>query len=61
VRTILKLGVDKYTATCAQCGTVFTYERSDVRHNYVNGGEDVGCPHCAHPHRHFGYLAAKLK
>lgn len=54
MKKIIKPGTDIYRATCTECGAVFTYEREDVHHNYVRGGEHVSCPNCGHGHRHFG-------
>ncbi len=53
-KEIISGGRDKYRATCHECAAVFTYERSDVHHNYVQGGERVSCPHCGHQMHHFG-------
>jgi hypothetical protein len=53
-KEIIRKGVEKYEGRCSECGCVFTYDRSDVLHNYVNGGEWVGCPSCGHGVRHFG-------
>ena len=53
-KEILKQGIKTYTGHCDECGADFTYQREDVRHNYVRGGEDVGCPCCGHGVRHFG-------
>lgn len=54
MRQIVKPGTDTYRCTCHECAAVFTYEREDVHHNYVRGGEWVSCPGCGHDHRHFG-------
>jgi hypothetical protein len=54
MKEIIAKGTDRYRASCSECGTVFTYEREDVHHNYVLGGDWVSCPHCGHSHRHFG-------
>ena len=51
---IIEPGTDVYRATCGECGCRFTYERSDVRTNYVRGGEEVSCPHCGSRCSHFG-------
>jgi DNA-directed RNA polymerase subunit RPC12/RpoP len=51
---IIKEGVDKFRATCGNCGTTFSYEMEDVHTNYLKGGEQVSCPHCGHSHRHYG-------
>jgi hypothetical protein len=51
---IITPGTDRYCATCTECGCRFSYERSDVHHNYVYGGERVSCPHCGHSLHHFG-------
>jgi DNA-directed RNA polymerase subunit RPC12/RpoP len=53
-KTIIHQGTDTYHGHCPECGTDFTYERVDVRHNYAHGGEEVGCPHCGHACRHLG-------
>ena len=54
MKKIITKGTDSYKASCAGCGTAFTYEREDVHHNYIRGGDWVSCPHCSHDHRHFG-------
>jgi predicted Zn finger-like uncharacterized protein len=54
MKNIIAKGINKYRGTCPECGTIFTYEREDVHHDYVHGGERVSCPHCAHSIRHFG-------
>jgi len=54
MKEIIRDGASKYRATCHECGAVFTYQREDVRHNYVKGGEWVGCPSCGHDCHHFG-------
>ena len=54
MKTIVHPGCTQYTGLCSECGCEFTYERSDVHHNYRNGGEEVGCPTCGHGVRHFG-------
>jgi len=54
MKKIVRQGTDTYRATCHECGTVFTYERDDVHHNYVRGGEWVSCPHCGHQLMHHG-------
>jgi hypothetical protein len=51
---IITPGTDVYRANCSECGACFTYDRSDVHHNYLRGGEWVSCPQCAHPHMHLG-------
>ena len=51
---IITPGTDTYRATCTECGCCFSYERSDVHHNYVKGGEWVSCPQCGHGHYHRG-------
>lgn len=51
---IISPGIDRYHATCTDCGCKFSYERSDVHHNYVKGGERVSCPQCGHSMYHFG-------
>jgi len=58
MKKIITKGTDTYRATCSECGTAFTYEREDVHHNYMTGGDWVSCPHCAHSHRHFGAAGA---
>jgi hypothetical protein len=54
MKRIIHDGVDHYHARCGECGCGFTYEREDVGHNYVTGGDYTSCPHCGHPVRHFG-------
>jgi hypothetical protein len=54
MKKIVKPGTDIYRCTCAECSAVFTYEREDVHHNYVKGGEFVACPNCGKDNRHFG-------
>ncbi len=51
---IVKQGSTTHRATCTDCGTVFTYERSDVHRNYVRGGEWVACPCCGENVMHLG-------
>jgi len=51
---IITKGQDVYSASCAECGCRFSYEHSDVHHNYALGGEYVSCPQCHHEYRHFG-------
>ncbi len=58
MKRILHDGADRYRARCGECGCEFTYDRSDVGHNYVTGGDHVGCPHCGRPVRHFGARSA---
>jgi len=58
VKRIIREGTKIYRATCSECGAVFTYEREDVRRNYVKGGEWVSCPGCGHDHQHFGVSGA---
>lgn len=53
-KTIIHKGVSNYHAHCGECGCEFTYERVDVHHNYIRGGEFVACPHCGHECAHFG-------
>lgn len=53
-KKIISAGTDTYAATCSDCGCRFTYERCDVRTNYLKGGEWVSCPHCCHEHMHLG-------
>jgi len=53
-RKIIEPGTDVYRATCTECGCRFSYERSDVSHNYVRGGDWIACPQCGHQHMHFG-------
>lgn len=55
-KRVISAGDDVYRATCSECGCVFTYEREDVRHNYVSGGERVSCPHCGHDCGHYGAM-----
>ncbi len=57
MKKIITKGTDTYHATCTECGARFSYEREDVRTNYVRGGEWVSCPHCGHDHQHFGTSA----
>ena len=53
---IIKAGADVYRATCGECGCRFTYERDDVRTNYVGVvREVVTCPHCGEQVSHHGY------
>jgi hypothetical protein len=47
-------GLDTYHLTCTECACRFTYERSDVRHNFRSGAEEISCPHCGQSHRHLG-------
>lgn len=54
MKEIIKPGKAKYHGHCGECGAEFTYERSDVHHNFVHGGEHVSCPICGHNVRHFG-------
>jgi DNA-directed RNA polymerase subunit RPC12/RpoP len=54
MKKIVRGGTDTYKATCHECGAVFTYQREDVHHNYIKGGEWVHCPHCGHGIMHFG-------
>jgi hypothetical protein len=54
VKEIVRQGKTKYAAHCSECSCDFTYERSDVRHNYVRGSDEVTCPGCGHGIRHFG-------
>ena len=51
---IISPGTDVYRATCTECGARFSYEREDVRTNYLRGGEEVSCPGCGHAHRYLG-------
>jgi len=51
---IITKGRDTYHATCTECACQFTYQRSDVHHNFRNGAEEVSCPHCGHGCHHFG-------
>jgi hypothetical protein len=53
-KRIIERGQDQYVCTCAECATRFTYERSDVQHNYARGGDWVSCPHCSTPCGHYG-------
>lgn len=53
-KKIIQGGTDTYHGHCSECGCHFTYERSDVLHNYLSGGERVSCPHCGHSLRHLG-------
>ena len=50
---IITPGTDRYRASCTECGCKFSYERSDVHHDYVHGGERVSCPHCGYGLYHF--------
>lgn len=54
MKKIIQEGITKYKGTCSECGAVFTYEREDVHHNYVYGGDHVSCPSCGHSCRHLG-------
>lgn len=54
MRRIISEGRTTYHGTCHECGARFTYEREDVNHNYVRGGDWVSCPSCGHACRHFG-------
>jgi NAD-dependent SIR2 family protein deacetylase len=54
MKKIIKPGSTTFHCTCSECAAHFTYERSDVRQNYVRGGEWVSCPQCGHECRHFG-------
>lgn len=54
MKKIINKGTDVYKATCIECGTIFTYGREDVHHNYIKGGEEVSCPHCGNSVKHFG-------
>ena len=56
-KKIIREGSTTFHMDCPECGTYFTYESEDVRHNYVRGGEWVTCPFCAHACRHFGASA----
>jgi len=58
MKKIISPGTDTYRATCQECSAVFTYQREDVRTNYVRGGEEVSCPHCGHSHKHYGATGA---
>jgi hypothetical protein len=51
---IIKPGRKTFHGVCSDCGCEFRYERSDVMHNYVKGGDWVHCPDCGEPMRHFG-------
>lgn len=53
-KRVIQPGSTTHRGTCGECGCRFTYEASDVHHNYVRGGEYVGCPTCGHSCRHFG-------
>lgn len=53
-KKIIVKGSTTFRATCRDCGTCFTYERDDVRQNYVRGGEWVSCPLCGQQCRHLG-------
>lgn len=45
--TIVRQPPKTFDATCRKCGTVFTYELSDVRHFYgIAYGDGVNCPTC---------------
>jgi hypothetical protein len=54
MKTIIHKGINTYHGHCTECGCEFTYERSDVGHNYVRGGDWVSCPSCGHSCYHFG-------
>ena len=55
---IIQQGSTRHTARCTECDTLFEYDSSDARHNYVRGGEWVSCPYCGCPVRHFGASGA---
>jgi hypothetical protein len=54
MKKIIHGGTSTYHAHCHECGCDFTYERSDVRENYLKGGQWVSCPSCGHDLRHLG-------
>lgn len=54
MKKIIQEGITQYKATCSECGARFTYEREDVHHNYIHGGDYVSCPSCGQSCRHFG-------
>jgi hypothetical protein len=58
---VIKEGVQKYRATCAECGAVFTYERDDVRRNFLDCRDEVACPTCGCGCRHLGSRASVLR
>ena len=41
-----------YTASCAKCGTGFSYELGDLHNDFVWGADYVPCPSCHAKHRH---------
>jgi hypothetical protein len=51
---IITPGTTTYRVHCGNCACEFTYERGDVHHNYVRGGEWVACPTCGRSCAHFG-------
>ncbi|MDE1834541.1 MAG: hypothetical protein KGH64_04340 [Candidatus Micrarchaeota archaeon] len=54
MRKIITKGITTYRVTCDECNAIFTYEREDIRPNYIKGGEWVSCPSCGHSVRHLG-------
>jgi len=54
MKRIIQEGITQYKASCSECGARFAYEREDVHHNYVHGGDYVSCPSCGHSCRHHG-------
>lgn len=56
---IVEKGADTYHGHCGECGCRFTYQRTDVHHNYVQGGARVSCPHCGQQLHHFGASGTK--
>jgi transcription elongation factor Elf1 len=53
-KRIIEKGSTTFSCKCSECGTRFTYEKEDVRHNYAHGGDWVDCPLCGHSCRHVG-------
>ena len=51
---IVNPGCSSYCAHCHECGCDFTYQREDVHHNYVRGGDYVSCPVCGQACAHHG-------
>lgn len=50
--TVLKKASRTFKVGCRKCGTSFSYELEDIKHNYVKGGEGVWCPSCGEWTRH---------
>jgi hypothetical protein len=49
---VIDSGHTYFTASCAQCGCRFSYERDDIMGRTTFAGGWVACPECSTKHMH---------